>query len=105
VGIFAAGFPTGVDSVPSSLLGQLVGMATFFPLGFLPGYFASMLLKKLNLLRVPPEVELHGLDYAEFDTDFYPEFGRNEEVIVMEDGREVPSGEVLREAYRTLVRQ
>jgi Amt family ammonium transporter len=104
VGIFAAGFPTGVDGVPSSLLGQLVGMATFFPLGFLPGYFASMLLKRLNLLRVPPEVELHGLDYAEFDTDFYPEFAKNEEVIVMEDGREVPSGEVLREAYRALVR-
>ena len=49
VGIFAAGFPTGVDNVQSSLLGQLIGMATFFPLGFLPGYFASMLLKKLNL--------------------------------------------------------
>src|SRR5688572_23825159 len=60
VGIFAAGYPTGVGNdglgVDSTMLGQLVGMATFFPLGFIPGYVASWLLKKGNLLRVPPEV-------------------------------------------------
>ncbi|CAN5885300.1 ammonium transporter [soil metagenome] len=104
VGIFAAGFPTGVDNVESSLLGQLVGMLTFFALAFIPGYGISLLLKKLNLLRVPPEVEVAGLDRAEFDTDFYPEFAQLEEVIVLEDGREVPAGPILAEDYHSLVR-
>ena len=44
--------------------GQLMGLATFLPLGFLSGWFASWVLKKLNLLRVPPEVELDGLDHG-----------------------------------------
>lgn len=104
VGVFAAGFPTGVDNVPSSFLGQLVGMLTFFPLGFLPGYAAAWILKRFNLLRVPPEVELAGLDIAEFEADFFPEFGREDEMVVLEDGRVVPSKDVLGEAYRSLVR-
>lgn len=104
VGIFAAGFPTGVDNVESSLLGQLVGMLTFFALGFIPGYGVSWLLKKFNLLRVPPEVEVYGLDRAEFDADFYPEFGIIDEVIVMEDGREAAAGPVLAADYHALVR-
>src|SRR5918998_1484083 len=66
VGIFAGGFPTGVNAVPTSFGGQLMGMLAFFPLAFLPGFLASWGLKKLNLLRVPPEVELEGLDMAEF---------------------------------------
>lgn len=106
VGIFAAGFPTGLGNggtgVHSSLLGQLVGMATFFPLGFLPGYAVSWLLKRANLLRVPLEVEIVGLDYAEFDRDFYPEFAKIDEVIVMPNGEEVPAGPVLAEAYEAL---
>ena len=36
----------------------------------------------MNLLRVPPEVELEGLDLAEFQQDFYPEFERVPEIIV-----------------------
>lgn len=106
VGIFASGFPTGLGNggvgVDSSLLGQLVGMATFFPLGFLPGYGVSLILKKMNLLRVPIEVEIVGLDYSEFDRDFYPEFGQMDEVIVMADGSEVPAGPILAEAYAEL---
>ena len=104
VGIFAAGFPTGVDNVESSLLGQLVGALTFFPLGFLPGYGIAWLLKKFDLLRVPPEVEITGLDLAHFDTDFYPEFGHPEEVMILEGGQEVPAGPVLYDDYRSLVR-
>ncbi len=106
VGIFAAGFPTGLGNggagVDSSLLGQLVGMATFFPLGFLPGYAVSLILKRMNLLRVPIEVEIVGLDYSEFDQDFYPEFAKIDEVIVMADGSEVPAGPILAEAYANL---
>ena len=75
VGVFAAGYPTGVNNVESSIGGQLMGLATFLPLGFLSGWFASWLLKKLNLLRVPPEVEIDGLDQAEYEPDIHvPEF-------------------------------
>ena len=53
VGIFAAGYPTGLNNVESSIGGQLIGMATFLPLGFLSGWVAAYVLRKLNLLRVP----------------------------------------------------
>ena len=42
VGIFAGGFPTGVNNVPSSFGGQLMGMLAFFPLAFLPGYHRQL---------------------------------------------------------------
>ena len=71
VGVFAAGYPTGLNNVDSSIGGQLMGMATFLPLGFLTGYFASWVMKKLNILRVPPEVELMGLDVAEYEPNLY----------------------------------
>ncbi|MEX0851627.1 MAG: hypothetical protein WD015_08980 [Gaiellaceae bacterium] len=99
VGIFAGGYPTGVNNIESSFGGQLMGMLAFLPLAFLPGYVVSWILKKLNLLRVPPEVELEGLDLAEFGMDFFPEFERVPEVIVEPDGREVDSAPVLLDAY------
>ncbi|CAN5368968.1 ammonium transporter [soil metagenome] len=99
VGIFAGGYPTGVNNVESSMGGQLMGMLTFLPLAFLPGYVISWILKKVNLLRVPPEVELEGLDLAEFGMDFFPEFERVPEVIVEPDGREVEAAPVLLDAY------
>jgi Amt family ammonium transporter len=99
VGIFAGGYPTGVNNVETSFGGQLMGMMAFLPLAFLPGYVASWILKKLNLLRVPPEVELEGLDLAEFGQDFYPEFERVPEVVIEPDGREVDAAPVLLDAY------
>jgi ammonia channel protein AmtB len=99
VGIFAGGYPTGVNNIPVSFGGQLMGMMAFLPLAFLPGYFVSWILKKLNLLRVPPEVELEGLDLAEFGQDFYPEFERVPEIVIEPDGREVESAPVLLDAY------
>jgi Amt family ammonium transporter len=99
VGIFAAGYPTGINNVESSIGGQLMGMATFLPLGFLTGYLASWILKRLNLLRVPPEVEIEGLDLAEYETDFYPEHGRVRERIVEPDGTFVESEAVLLGAW------
>ena len=99
VGIFAGGYPTGLNNVHSSFGGQLIGMMVFLPLGFFPGYVASWVLKKLNLLRVPPEVELEGLDMAEFQQDFFPEFERVPEVIVDADGTEVESAPILLEGY------
>ena len=76
-----------------------MGMLAFLPLAFLPGYFVSWILKKLNLLRVPAEVELEGLDLAEFGQDFYPEFERVPEIVIEPDGREVESAPILLEAY------
>jgi ammonia channel protein AmtB len=99
VGIFAGGYPTGINNIPVSFGGQLMGMLAFFPLAFLPGFFASWLLKKANLLRVPPEVELEGLDMAEFQQDFYPEFERVPETIVLPDGQEVEAAPVLIESF------
>jgi ammonium transporter, Amt family len=99
VGIFAGGYPTGINNVESSMGGQLMGMLAFLPLAFLPGYVISWILKKVNLLRVPPEVELEGLDLAEFGRDFFPEFERVPEVIVEPDGREVEAAPVLLDAY------
>ena len=95
VGIFAAGYPTGINNVDSSIGGQLIGMATFLPLGFLSGWGASWILKQLNILRVPVEVELEGLDLAEYETDFYPEHARAPETIIEPDGSVVDAEPVL----------
>jgi Amt family ammonium transporter len=100
VGLFAAGYPTGLNNVPTSLTGQLYGMMVFLPLGFFGGYIPAWILKRFNLLRVPPEVELEGLDMAEFQRDFYPEFERPPEVVVLPDGTEVESAPILLESYR-----
>jgi ammonia channel protein AmtB len=102
VGIFAGGFPTGVNNIESSFGGQLMGLMAFVPLAFLPGYLASWVLKYFNLLRVPPEVELEGLDMAEFQADFFPEFERVPEVVVLPTGEEVESARVLLESYTQL---
>src|ERR687892_117794 len=99
VGIFAGGYPTGVNNIESSFGGQLMGILAFFPLAFLPGYIVSWILKHFNLLRVPPEVELEGLDMAEFQADFFPEFERVPETIVLPTGEEVESAPVLLEAF------
>lgn len=104
VGIFAAGYPTGVVNVDSTFLGQIIGMLTFFPLGFIPGYVAAWLLKKGNFLRVPPEVEVEGMDIAEFQMDFYPEFEHQPEVVDLPDGRTVDSGPVLVDAMSEIKR-
>ena len=105
VGVFAAGYPTGLNNVDSSIGGQLIGMATFLPLGFLSGWVASFILKKLNLLRVPPEVELEGLDVSEYDEDLYmPESAKLGEMIVEPDGTLAPAQAVLLEADREVVR-
>ena len=37
---------------------------------------------------------------AEFQMDFYPEFERPPETIVLPDGREVEADEILLESYR-----
>jgi ammonium transporter, Amt family len=105
VGVFAAGYPTGLNNVDSSIGGQLIGIATFLPLGFLSGWVASFVLRKLNLLRVPAEVELEGLDPSEYDEELYlPETATVGEKIVEPDGTVVHAQPVLVEADRDVVR-
>jgi ammonium transporter, Amt family len=105
VGVFAAGYPTGVNNVDSSIGGQLIGMATFLPLGFLTGWFSSWAMKKLNILRVPPEVELMGLDVAEYEPNLYlPEVAVEEEMLVDPDGTPVLATTVLTTARDEVVR-
>jgi ammonium transporter, Amt family len=104
VGIFAAGYPTGVNNVDSSIWGQLLGVATFLPLGFLSGWVASWIMKKLNILRVPPAVELEGLDSSSYDQDLYlPEVASPGETIYEPDGTLVPSAPVLLEESKKVV--
>ncbi|MSO47951.1 MAG: ammonium transporter [Thermoleophilia bacterium] len=104
VGIFAAGYPTGVNNIPSSLEGQLIGILAFFPLAFLPGYIIAWVLKKMNLLRVPVEVEIAGLDKAEFGQDFYPEYASAQEQVIDSDGTPVNADAITRQAIKELVR-
>jgi ammonium transporter, Amt family len=80
-----------------------MGFMAFLPLAFLPGFICAWALKKLNLLRVPPEVELEGLDIAEFQQDFFPEFERAPEHVILPTGEEVESAPVLLEGYRQVV--
>jgi ammonium transporter, Amt family len=103
VGIFAAGYPTGVNNVDSSIGGQLIGLATFLPLGFLSGYVASWVLRKLNLLRVPVSVEIAGLDVVAYQPDiFAPEFGYAPDMLIEPDGTRRSVDEVQAEELGAL---
>lgn len=104
VGIFAAGYPTGVNGVESSFQGQLIGMLTFFALAFIPAYVIAWILRKMNLLRVSPEVELEGEDIAQFGYDFFPEHAKSAEMMIDADGQVVASESITREDARQLVR-
>ena len=102
LGVFASGYPTGPAGVETSLLGQAIGVAAMFPLAFLSGYIVSAILKYFNLLRVPPEVELEGLDVVEYGADFFPEFAATPEMIINADGSEELAEPVLIAAFRDL---
>ncbi|MGU9956924.1 MAG: ammonium transporter [Arenicellales bacterium WSBS_2016_MAG_OTU3] len=44
-------------------LGQFIGaIIMFFVLGFLPGFTLAKILNRMGILRIPPEVEIRGLD-------------------------------------------
>ncbi|CAN5382279.1 ammonium transporter [soil metagenome] len=72
-GIFLSGYPN-TDGNPSiSFWGQAVGALVFAALGFIPCYLLSLLMKKVGMLRIPPEVEIQGLDLTEVPATPYPE--------------------------------
>ncbi len=93
VGVFAAGYPTGINNVESSIGGQLMGMATFLPLGFLSGYDrVDGCSGSSTCCASRATVELEGLDLVEYGTLVYPEMGVIEEQVVEPDGTLVDDG-------------
>ena len=73
VGILGGGYPN-IEGMPeTNFLGQLIGAAVMFLLGFVPGYVVSLILKKVGILRVDPRAEVKGLDVSELPVQPYPE--------------------------------
>ncbi len=70
LGVVIAGFMLwGYPSSPNTdyaminPLGNFIGAVIMFGvLGFLPGFVIASILKKFGMLRVPPEIEIMGLD-------------------------------------------
>lgn len=61
------GYPSSPDPSYAAInpLGQIGGAIVMFGvLGFLPGWIIAKILNGMGLLRIPPEVELMGLDMA-----------------------------------------
>ncbi len=73
VGIFAAGYPNPGDAPATSFMGQLVGLGVMIAVGFIPGYFGSLILRVFDFLRVPDAAQEIGLDAAEVPVKAYPE--------------------------------
>ena len=73
MGVVIAGFVLwGAPSSPFegyaaiNPLGQFAGaIIMFFVLGFAPGYIVTRIQSAFGVLRIPPEVELQGLDFAD----------------------------------------
>jgi ammonium transporter, Amt family len=72
MGIFASGYPNVVGP-DVSIGGQALGAVVFLALGFVPGWVVSKALAVAGLLRVPPAVEIAGLDLSEIPATAYPE--------------------------------
>jgi Amt family ammonium transporter len=67
-GFMLWGYPSSMHADYAAITpwGQLAGaVIMFFVLGFIPGYIAAGILKRLGRLRVPEHVELAGLDFGE----------------------------------------
>lgn len=74
VGVMATGYKLG-DYPATNFGAQLIGtFLCVIVLGLIPGFGSSWVLKKLNLLRVPPEEEIEGLDIGDFGISGYPEY-------------------------------
>ncbi len=76
LGVFASGYPAlqGDVGVPTiSLIGQIIGAAVFFLLGFVPGYITAFILDKFDMLRVPEKAQIEGLDPVKVPAMAYPE--------------------------------
>ena len=81
IGVVVAGFMLwGYPSSPNpdyamiNPLGNFIGAIIMFGvLGFLPGFVIASILKKFDMLRIPPEIEIMGLDISAVTTDIHDE--------------------------------
>ena len=66
-GFMLWGYPASplYDSVVNPF-GNFIGAIIMFALGFVPCYILGAILKGLNVLRIPYEIELVGLDLSEY---------------------------------------
>ncbi|MEM7177534.1 MAG: ammonium transporter [Pseudomonadota bacterium] len=71
-GIFGAGYPNG-DYPDTNFMAQLIGAVSMGVLGFGTGYISSLILKMCDMLRIPPEVEILGMDAVKVPVVAYPE--------------------------------
>lgn len=93
IGVVIAGFMLwGYPSSPNpeyatiSPWGNFIGALIMFGLlGFLPGWIFATLLNKFGMLRVPPEIEIMGLDISAHTTDV------NDEKAIIEAERQFVS--------------
>jgi ammonia channel protein AmtB len=63
------GYPSSMNPDYASITpwGQFIGAVIMFGvLGFIPAWIMSMVLNAMGVLRIPPRVELAGLDLAEY---------------------------------------
>ena len=103
VGIFAGGFPTGVNNIESSMGGQLMGMLAFFPLAFLPGYGRAGSSRSSTSCACRPRSSSRASTWRSSEQDFFPKFERVPETIVLPTGEEVEAAPVLLEGYSDVV--
>ena len=90
IGVVIAGFMLwGYPSSPNpdyaaiNPLGNFIGALIMFGLlGFLPGFIFASILKSFGMLRVPPEIEIMGLDISAHTSDV------NDEAAIIEAERE-----------------
>lgn len=71
-GFMLWGYPSSPnpDYATVNPLGNFIGAIIMFGLlGFLPGFIIASILKKFDMLRVPPEIEIMGLDISAHTTD------------------------------------
>lgn len=67
-GFMLWGYPSSMNPEYASITpwGQFLGAVIMFGvLGFIPGYLAAGLLRRLGRLRIPAHIELAGLDFGE----------------------------------------
>ncbi len=76
IGVVALGVFSGYPNVAGpdiSFTGQLMSAGVMAALGFIPGYVVSFVMAKMNILRVPRNAEIAGLDIVEVPLPAYPE--------------------------------
>jgi ammonia channel protein AmtB len=71
-GFMLWGYPSSPNPEYAAInpLGNFIGALIMCGvLGFIPGFVIAKILKGFNMLRIPPEIEITGLDISFVETD------------------------------------